>query len=231
MGVDRESLQDQGVEQTSFRNGLATFFLAGNLTYKTLYSALQTAWVAGILYFMVLIIEDGLEYVVLNKEKVEISWKASYVMLKLWVLVSFGLFMRGFTALSRAFNSSLLKITSYVMMGLMIGVVLSDILRIMLVENEGVKAILIISKSVVAGFTSVLFGIVLLRLQDSFGRLSKYAGIIEIVLGSCFIMVILSPIGLVLLVPATVLEIVILYQGSEFIRSESMDDPYKIYKY
>lgn len=224
-------MQDQGVEQTSFRNGLATFFLAGNLTYKTLYSALQTAWVAGILYFMVLIIEDGLEYVVLNKEKVEISWKASYVMLKLWVLVSFGLFMRGFTALSRAFNSSLLKITSYVMMGLMIGVVLSDILRIMLVENEGVKAILIISKSVVAGFTSVLFGIVLLRLQDSFGRLSKYAGIIEIVLGSCFIMVILSPIGLVLLVPATVLEIVILYQGSEFIRSESMDDPYKIYKY
>jgi hypothetical protein len=83
--------------------------------------------------------------------------------------------------------------------------------------------ILTISKSIITGVTSLLFGVILLRRQDSLGILSKYAGIIEIILGGCFVLVFLSPLALALLVPATLLEIIILYNGYEFMKSELME--------
>jgi hypothetical protein len=75
-----------------------------------------------------------------------------------------------------------------------------------------------ISQSLLAGIASIVFGIALTRTQDSLGLLSRTAGILEIVLGSCFFLVLLSPLAFALVVPATVIEIVILYKASDFIR-------------
>ncbi len=221
---DHQSLENYRLKKSSFQNRLTTFFLIGDATNNNLYSAIQTAWIAGIFYFLILIVEDGLEYFVFNEHKIETVWKVSYILLKLWVLASFSLFMRGFTVLSKVFGSSLLRIASYIMIGLMIGVVFSDIIKIILIENTDLKVIFTISKSIIAGVTSILFGVILIQLQDSLGLLSKYAGIIEIILGGCFVLVFLSPVALALLVPATVLEIIILYKGSEFIKSELMEE-------
>ncbi|WP_027076276.1 helix-turn-helix domain-containing protein [Maribacter antarcticus] len=224
LGKDRQSLGSNMIKKVSLQSRLATFFLVPHSTNSKLHSVLQTAWIAGIFYFLILIVEDGLEYLVFNETKIKTIWKASYILIKIWVLVSFTLFMRGFTALSKVFENSLLRISSYLMIGLMIGIVFSDIVKLMIIENGDLKVILTISKSIMAGITSLLFGVVLLRLQDSLGILSKYAGIIEVILGSCFIVVYLSPLALALLVPATVLEIIILYKGYEFINLESMGD-------
>ncbi|MBN4070492.1 helix-turn-helix transcriptional regulator [Olleya sp. AH-315-F22] len=227
LGEDWQSFRNNELKKNSLQNRISAFFLIGHSTNNTLYSVIQTAWIAGIFYFFILITESGLEYLVFNDQIVETVWKVSYILLKLWVLVSFSLFMRGFTALSKMFDSSLLKITSYLMIGLMVGIVFSDIIKLFIIENDDLKVILIISQSIMAGITSLLFGVVLLRLQDSLGMLAKYAGIIEIILGSCFVVVFLSPVALALLIPATVLEIVILYKGCEFVKLELIREPKK----
>ena len=53
----------------------------------------------------------------------------------------------------------------------------SDIIKVVLIENNELKVVFTFSKSIMAGVTSLFFGITLIRLQDSFGVLSKYAGI------------------------------------------------------
>lgn len=220
---DHRSFDNYRLKKSSIKNRLSIFFLIGDTTNKKLYSAIQTAWIAGVFYFLILIIENGLEYIVLKEHKIETVWKVSYILLKLWVLVSFSLFMRGFTVLSKIFGSPLLTIASYIMIGLMVGLVFSDIIKIILIEYTELKVFLTISKTIIAGVTSLLFGVILLRLQDSLGILSKYAGIIEIILGGCFVLVFLAPLALALLVPATLLEIIIVYKGSEFMKSELME--------
>ncbi len=223
LGVDRQSLENYQIKGHS-KNKVNDFFMIGDFTNDTLYSAIQMAWISGIFYLLILIIENGLEYLILIESQVESTFTASYILIKFWVLVSLSLFMRGYIVLSKVFESSLLRISSYVMIGVMAGLVFSDIVKIIFIENEDLKVVLTVSQSFIVGFASIFFGIALLRLQDSFGILSKYVGITEIILGSCFVLVFFAPIALALLVPVTVLEIVILYKGSEFTKLELIKD-------
>ncbi|MGB5171665.1 helix-turn-helix domain-containing protein [Eudoraea sp.] len=225
LSENRQSLKNYELNNKSTQNRLANFFLIGDFTNNTLSSIVQTAWIAGIAYFLVLIIEYGFEYLIFNEDKVETVWKVFFILLKLWILLSFSLFMRGFTVLAKIFDNYLLRICSYLMIGLMTGIVFSDIIKVVLIENNELKVVFTFSKSIMAGVTSLFFGITLIRLQDSFGLLSKYAGIAEIVLGSCLISVFLSPLALILLAPATLMEIIILYKGYEFIKSELTTKP------
>jgi hypothetical protein len=71
--------------------------------------------------------------------------------------------------------------------------------------------------AVVAGVCSLVFGIALLQLQDSMGGLAKVAGVLEIIFGCALITVVLFVIALVAMIPATVIEILLLYRGYEYI--------------
>lgn len=61
------------------------------------------------------------------------------------------------------------------------------------------------------------FGIALIRLQDGMGELSRAAGVLEIITGAAFITVILFFIGYVVMVPAVIVEILVLYRGYEYL--------------
>ena len=71
--------------------------------------------------------------------------------------------------------------------------------------------------SVLIGTLSLVFGIGLLRLQDGMGELSRVAGVLEIIIGCALITVILFFIGHVVMIPAIVVEIILLYRGYEYL--------------
>jgi transcriptional regulator with XRE-family HTH domain len=146
---------------------------------------------------------------------------AIYMSLTLVMVISFALFARGFIALSIVFENTLLKVVAYL---LIIATVGKGILDVTSLSTENIES-LWIPYSVTAllfGALSIVFGVSLIRLQDSMGELSRIAGILEIVMGCLLVTVVLFFITYVIMIPAVVVEILVLYQGYEYLsQSES----------
>ena len=71
--------------------------------------------------------------------------------------------------------------------------------------------------AVASGALTLIFGIALIRLQDGMGELSRVAGILEILIGCALVTVILFFIAYVILIPAIIVEILVLYRGYEYL--------------
>ena len=141
---------------------------------------------------------------------------AAYIGLTMVMIISFTLFARGFIVLGTAFENSLLKAISYMLIVATCGKGIWDVATLSIEEVEhlwlpygGVAVML--------GALSIGFGIALLRLQDSMGQLCRIAGILEIVLGCTLVTVVLFFLAYVILIPAVVVEIVVLYRGYDYL--------------
>ena len=186
------------------RNTLLLAALAGAvyLTSEIILGAMDIAWFTG----------DG-------------DWGfrmiAIYTTLTVVMVISFALFARGFIVLSTIFENPLLKVVAYVLIIAMVGM---GILNVTSLSVDDVET-LWLPYSVAAllfGALSIVFGVSLIRLQDGMGELSRLAGILEIVMGCMLVTVVLFVITYVILIPATVVEIIVLYRGYEYLcRSES----------
>ena len=146
-----------------------------------------------------------------------------YTGLTVVMVVSFILFARGFIALSIVFENSLLKVIAYMLIIAMVGM---GILEVSSLSAEEVESLWIPYSvaSLLFGAMSIVFGVSLIRLQDSMGELARIAGILEIVMGCLLVTVVLFFITYVILIPATIVEILILYRGYEYLsKSESSE--------
>ena len=56
------------------------------------------------------------------------------------------------------------------------------------------------------------------------GRIAAFAGMLEMVIGICFLVVILFFIGLLLQVPSIILEIIMLYRAYEYVKAERLKE-------
>lgn len=141
---------------------------------------------------------------------------AIYASLTAVMVISFVLFARGFIALSTVFENSLLKVASYLMM---IATLAKGILDVSTLGAENMESVWFPYAviSVLMGAVGIVFGVSLLRLQDSMGELSRIAGILEIVMGCLLVTVILFFVTYIILVPAVVIEIIVLYRGYEYL--------------
>ena len=139
-----------------------------------------------------------------------------YTGLTVVMVVSFILFARGFIALSIVFENSLLKVIAYMLIIAMVGMGILEISSLSAKEVES----LWIPYSVAAllfGAMSIVFGVSLIRLQDSMGELARIAGILEIVMGCLLVTVVLFFVTYIILIPATIVEILVLYRGYEYL--------------
>jgi hypothetical protein len=132
------------------------------------------------------------------------------------MVVSFALFARGFIALSTVFENSLLKVAAYL---LVVVTVCKGVLDISSLSVENVERVWIFyaAIAVMMGAVGIVFGVALLQLQDGMGELSRIAGVLEIVMGCMLITVVLFFISYVVLIPAVVIEILVLYRGYEYL--------------
>jgi len=65
------------------------------------------------------------------------------------------------------------------------------------------------------GFAGLFFGYGLYSLREEFGKYAKIAGVLEIIVGVCFITIILFLLGLIIGIPAIIFEILLLFNLSE----------------
>jgi transcriptional regulator with XRE-family HTH domain len=145
---------------------------------------------------------------------------AIYTGLMVLMVISFALFARGFIALSTLFENTLLKVVAYMLIIATGGKGILDITSLSVEEVESLWIPYAVV-SVLFGALSIAFGISLIRLQDGMGELSRIAGILEIVIGCMLVTVVLFFITYVVLIPAVVIEILVLFRGYEYLsRSE-----------
>ncbi len=186
-------------------------------------NTLLTAALAGAVYLVAEIILGTMDIAWFTDSR---DWgfrmNAIYTSLTVVMVISFVLFARGFIALSVVFENSLLKVAAYLLMVVTLG---KGILDVSSLSAEDVESVLIPYTviAIVMGAVGIVFGVALLRLQDSMGELSRIAGILEIVMGCLLITVVLFFISYIILIPAVVIEILVLYRGYEYLsRPESV---------
>jgi transcriptional regulator with XRE-family HTH domain len=181
-------------------------------------NTLLIAAVAGAIYLVSEIILGAMDvaWFTSSEKNWELWTNLVYIALTIVMVVSYVLFARGFIILSSIFENQLLKIGSYLMIGAITGLAILDISSLSTTDLETL-VIPYSAAAVITGALSILFGIALMRLQDGMGEISRLAGLLEIVMGCTLVTVVLFFISYVILVPAIVVEILVLFRGYEYL--------------
>lgn len=171
---------------------------------------LQLAWVAGLIYFITGFPEVYMDMTLINDD-FSTTEMLFYGLLKVAVVISFGFFIKGFIDIARFYGNELLVYASYALIGVVtvfytawfVGIYFNwDIVEIAVVE------------SVVTGVCYVVFGALLFQLGKDMQPLAKVVAVLDVLTGVMLATVILAPLGLILLVPNTLLKSYLLYSIS-----------------
>lgn len=146
----------------------------------------------------------------------EFRMNAIYTGLTVLTVISYALFARGFIALSTVFENRLLKGVAYILIIATGGIGILDVISLFVKDAESLW-FPYAAASVLFGTLSILFGAALIRLQDGMGELSRIAGILEIVMGCLLVTVVLFFLAHVIMIPAVVVELLVLYRGYEYL--------------
>lgn len=184
----------------------------GNEANKT---TLLTAAIGGIIFLVLQIIQTALDMAWLQ-EGLDLKGNIAYVGVASISFVAFLLFMRGFILFGHLFDNSLIKISAYMLIVTNGGLTILDIYTLSYSSIEALYIPYGIA-SVVTGSMGIVFGISLIKLQDGMGELSRVAGVLEIILGCLLVTVILFFLAYVVLIPAVILEVILLFRGYEYL--------------
>jgi len=178
---------------------------------------LNNAWLFGLIYFILGFPEAAAEYFRMEEGRMIFSIPV-YISIKVAVLISFFYFQRGFILIGHMFRNYLIKIMSFVLIFLVFLITTYDIASVFYESVE--REFILGAEALTFGGIGILYGISLIKLQRSFGQVPIVAGIFEIAAACFFLTIILSFVGHILLIPAELLEIVILYKAVEIIKSK-----------
>lgn len=178
---------------------------------------LHIAWIFGVIYFLLGFFEGAADYFLFKEDRMIYS-NGIYVVIKILSLLTFAFFQRGFILIGGLFRNYLLKIISVIMM---LAILLLNSYDIISLFYDAVKVDFITAGyAVTFGILGIVYGVSLLRLKGSVGRISTYAGILEII-GGCFLLtVVLAFIGLLIYIPAELIEIIIIFKVIEIIKTK-----------
>jgi transcriptional regulator with XRE-family HTH domain len=181
------------------------------------------AALAGVVYLVAQIILGAMDIAWFTSEHGwEFKMNAIYIGLTAVMVISYTLFARGFIALSNVFENRLLKAVTYMLIIATAGLAMLDVTSLSVKEVETLW-IPYSAAAVLFGALSIAFGVSLIRLQDGMGELARMAGILEIIIGCLLVTVVLFFVSYVVMIPAVVVEILVLYRGYEYLsRSESV---------
>jgi transcriptional regulator with XRE-family HTH domain len=189
-------------------NWIKTFFLIQvNPSTDRLLRQMNLAGMSGIAYFIMRSIEGIVDYSRFSDEM--FFEEGTYAVIKLGVIISHIFFLRGFVIIGHLFENHLLKNISSVFIGVSTIVVGIDIISIFSTSID--LEFVIFIYGVTHGVTGLIFGYALTRLPKSFGRMPKLAGTFELIAACFSLTVVLSFFGFILLIPAEILEIIIIY--------------------
>jgi transcriptional regulator with XRE-family HTH domain len=180
---------------------------------------LTSAWIFGIIYFVLGFLEGTAEYFRFEDNEMIFSIPV-YVAIKLATIISFVFFQRGFFVLGDFYDNYLLKIASMVLIAMHVLLGCYDIVSVFYDAEE--RIVVLFGAAVTYGAVGVVYGLSLRRLERHVGRSAEVAGILEIAAAMFFFTVVLGFIGEMILVPAELIEILILFKVVELIRGKTM---------
>ena len=208
--------------ETQIESGLKkAFFLKINDSQQAnfLTKHLKIAWIAGIVYFVLGFAEVPADvYQLFVYESGSFYPNYIYIPLKLVILASIILFLRGFILTGNILNNYLLKIVVFIMLIFNVAYYSLDIASLYYEPfNDG--SILIL-ESISFGIVGVLMGIAMLRFQKALGNIAIVTGIFEIVTYAFFSSVFFALGGILLLNVTIILEIFILYKVAQLVKEK-----------
>jgi hypothetical protein len=159
--------------------------------------------------------EAAFEYNLMQNENLAVG-SPTFIAIEVIAMAAFALFARGFIIMGYKHHNSLLTYGTYLFLGVFLLNYSLDIFSPAW-DKSDLKEFLV-AKSISFGIVEVIFGLGLMRMNVSFGRVANYSGYLEIIAGIMFITVALSPFGLVILIPAEILEVYLLFKYSESLR-------------
>ena len=186
-------------------------------TNDFLKAQLNIAWIFGIFYVILGFLEGAAEYL-RYKENTILFGEALYAVLKISVLITYVLFQRGFILLGGVFKNYLLKIVSYILIFGSFLITSYDVASVF--YNSVEREFILGAEALTFGGIGIIYGMSLTRLRKTVGNVSAYAGIFEIIAGCFFLTLIFSFVGFIVLIPAELLEIVVLYKGLEIMKNQ-----------
>ncbi|MFO7575557.1 MAG: helix-turn-helix domain-containing protein [Bacteroidales bacterium] len=220
LDYDLSKISDNDADRRSFSEWLKDTFLINidpDRSGTFIIKQLNTAWLFGLVFFILGFLEAAAEYFRFKENQMIFSIPV-YISIKVGILVSFFYFQRGFIVVGHMFRNYLLKIMSYVLIFGVFLIISYDIASLFYDSIE--REFILGAQALTFGGIGILFGISLIKLQRSFGSVPVIAGIFEIVASCFFLTIILAFMGHIMLIPAELLEIVILYKAVEIIKSK-----------
>ena len=177
---------------------------------------LNFAWIFGIIYFILGFFEGATDYFRQEQDRLIIN-ESVYVIIKAVSAISFIYFQRGFILIGHLFQNYLLKVISAI---LILGILMLkayDAASVFYnsIEHEWVMG----GVALTFGAIGIIYGISLRRLK-LIGTIAKTAGLFEILAGCFFLTLVLSPIGLIMLIPAEIMEIIIIFKAIELVKQK-----------
>ncbi|SRX52684.1 helix-turn-helix domain-containing protein [Aequorivita sp. CIP111184] len=209
LGEDLENLQES--KTTDSEN----FNLEG-IKFSTFY--LKLAWICGIIYFLSGFVEFAVDYARFQEDELIIP-KAAYISMKFIVMIAYIYFLWGFVLSGKIFNNYLLKIGVFFLIGTTILFYGYDMISLYF-EPFNIEYV-VVTQSIFSGIGSIIFGLAIMRLKEPLGKIPEIAGGFEVVSGILFAMVFMAWLGITFLIPAIILQIILLYKIEEFVKKES----------
>lgn len=114
---DLELINESALEEKSLSTKLKEFFyieLDQDKPASHLTSQLNIAWIFGVIYFILALLEVGAEYYRFEENRM-IFGNIIYIGIKVAVLISYFFFMRGLVLIGVLFKNYLLRIISYIL--------------------------------------------------------------------------------------------------------------------
>ncbi|QKX06078.1 helix-turn-helix transcriptional regulator [Aquimarina sp. TRL1] len=169
---------------------------------------LHIAWFAGIVYFICSFFEVAAEYMTFDGSQ-SLLGTTFYILIKIILLISLLLFIRGFIVIGELFNHQWLKTISYIYAGCTICLIGYEMLTVY--HPSELDKVTYVAAAIIFGGIKIFFGASLLKLQNDISSIAKYAGILEIIAGVLLMTVILFFIADIILMFAEIIEILLIY--------------------
>jgi len=218
--LDALNVKFETIFENNYQRGFFDKIFRISLDENSRIKQLNIAFIFGIVYFIIGFFEVGFEY---NKVVGDnfIGGDIAYVTVKLIALVSFAFFMRGFVIVGSTFNSYLLQIITVIIVVFMFFAGIYDMFT--LGSNnylDNLDQFAGVSRALTSGILQILFGISLLKLNSKLGIIVSVTAAFEIIVGVFFISIIGVFVGLFLLIPTEILEIIVLYKVVEKLKNK-----------
>ncbi len=221
---DLDQINEAAFGAKSFGTKIKEFFyidLDEDKPASFLSNQLNIAWIFGVVYFILALLEVSAEYYRFEENRM-IFGNIVYIGIKASVLISYFFFMRGFILIGVLFKNYLLRIISFILI-LAYSFALGYDIVSLLYDDYAIEIVLV-TEALIFGALAVVFGLAIIRLQKTHGSIATAAGVFELIVGFFLITVILALLGLLISLPAVLLEIILIYKTLDIIKEKQEVD-------